>query len=332
PKMGINLSGVGLIRPNFWTAYDPSSRFLRSLYLDAGIVKFVPRRRAHDFIPDTNYKVCEAPQLFFFERDTRRGFADFLGPHHSKIVDWADTFVQAIDILYRLGFRKLLLAGCEMRVRPSREQIQRAAMQGVTYSPFGRLRDFVRDCERAGLTANELDRCPAGPHYHFDETKTVRTAVRTDEHYLRIVQSLRLSRRSIADAGLQIISVTPHSRLNDLFAYRPIRQVLREINLQIGPVAPTTLRCQYQKIDAPAPSRYGPIEDVMPHRWNRNAAPALPLSSSTIEPKTPFDDECEIVVERRRVNVKRQSSQPSDRLVRALRHMDDESVTICEEG
>lgn len=289
PKMAINLAGTGFIRPDFWTAYDPSPRFLPSIYLDAGITKFVPRRRWNEFIPATNYKVCEAPRLLFFERDPQRGFHDFLDARHTKIVDWADSFVQAIDILYRLGFRRLLLAGCEMRVQPSHEQIERGAMRGVKYSLFGRLRDFVRDCESAGISADDLDRCEAGPHYHFDERKSIRAAVRTDEHYLRIVQALRLSRRSIVSAGLDIISVTPHSRLNDFFPYRPVRRVLRDIDAATGSLASASLRGKYQTMDFAPPARFGPIEDVPPHRRQ--------VSHASTERR--FDDECEIVIERR---------------------------------
>ena len=41
PKMCTNLAGSGLLRPNFWTSYDPSVRFHRSIYLDPGVMKFV---------------------------------------------------------------------------------------------------------------------------------------------------------------------------------------------------------------------------------------------------------------------------------------------------
>src|SRR5262245_6793510 len=95
PKMCLNLAGPRLLRPTFWTSYDPSFRFHRSIYLDAGVIKFVHRRRAMDLVPETAFKVCECPATFFFDRQPERGFADFLAPHHSGIVDWNDTLVQA---------------------------------------------------------------------------------------------------------------------------------------------------------------------------------------------------------------------------------------------
>ena len=131
PKMVVNLAGSHLLRPTFWTSYDPSARFHRSVYLDPGIVKFVHRRRSMDLVPETTYKVCECPNTYFFERDGQRGVHDFLAATHTGIIDWADSMVQAIDILYRLGFRVIYLAGCEMRVRLSAEQLERAARAGV---------------------------------------------------------------------------------------------------------------------------------------------------------------------------------------------------------
>ena len=56
-----------------------------------------------DLVPETTFKVCECPGVVFFDRDAQRGFADFLPPMPAGIVDWNDTFVQAIEIAYRLG-------------------------------------------------------------------------------------------------------------------------------------------------------------------------------------------------------------------------------------
>ncbi len=45
---------------------------------------------------------------------------------------------------------------------------------------------------------------------------------------------LRLSRKAMASAGLQLISVTPHSRLNDFFPYVPVGRILRLIDADVG--------------------------------------------------------------------------------------------------
>lgn len=245
PKMAVNLAGTRLIRPTFWTSYDPTARFHRSIYLDAGIQKFVHTRRAMDLVPGTSFKVCECPSTLFFPRDRERGFADFLSPNHAGIVDWNDSLVQALDILYRLGFRKVFLAGCEMVIRPTREQTRMAASKNVRYNSLGLFGDFLKDCESAGVSLEELECCPTAKQYHFDERKPLKSAATTDAHYHRIAQMLRLCRRSMSLAGFQLISVTPHSRLNDDFPYVPVRRVLKDITRTVGNPLKEPTRGQY---------------------------------------------------------------------------------------
>ena len=270
PKLAINLAGAGLIRPNFWTSYDPSARFHRSVYLDPGIMKFVHRRRAMDLVPETTYKVCECPNLYFFERDGDRGFADFVSLENKGIVDWADSMVQAIDILFRLGFRRIYLAGCEMRVTPTEQQIALAASKGVTHEPNGLMSDFLKACQRAGLSEAELDAEESVPLYHFDERKKIRAAANCDTHYFRIVQYLRLSRRAMSLAGLQLISVTPNSRLNDHFRYQEVAEVLDNIYQQVGNPRCEPTRGLYHAIGPRQPEGLGPMRDYRPHHWPAN--------------------------------------------------------------
>lgn len=288
-KFAVNLAGHGLLRPDLWTSYDPSARFHRSTYLDASIVKFVHVRRGMDLVPGTTFKVCECPNLYCLERDTGRGFADFLececrraspraalscggcgprrGPPTLGIVDWNDSLVQGIDIAYRLGFRVLYLAGCEMLVRPAEEHISRAAAMGVEYTPRETLEGFYARCERAGLSRAELEQAALPRQYHFDEQKPLAAAIRTDLHYFRVSQYLRLARRSLALAGMELVSVTPESRLNDYFPYRPVEQVLREIAETVGDPARETTRGQYTSTGTRGAEGLGPMRDFRPHHW-----------------------------------------------------------------
>ena len=281
PKLAINLAGTRLMRPTFWTSYDPSARFHRSIYLDPGIMKLVHRRRSMDLVPETTVKVCDCPNTYFFDRDGSRGFADLLAPQPKGIVDWADSMVQGIEILYRLGFRVIYLAGCEMFARPSREQLRRAAEHGVRYRPRQLLTDFLGDCERAGLSAEELDRLEPAPLYHFDEYKPFRSTVQTDFHYFRVTQYLRLSRRSMSIAGLQLVSVTPHSRLNDHFPYLPARRVLRSLRQTIGDPEREPVRGLYHQRGPRNIRPLGPMRDFRPHNWPPDGPPqAAPVGAN----------------------------------------------------
>jgi hypothetical protein len=272
PVMAVNLAGAGLVRPNFWTAYDNSARFHTSIYLDPGILKLVQTRRATDLVPGTSFKVCECPNLFFFERDGQRGFADFLAPTHTGIVDWADSFVQAIDLLYRLGFRKIFLAGCEMRVSPSPAQVELARQHGVEHDPKGLLRDFLTACEGAGLSASELHAAGAARPYHFDEAKRLAAAANTDLHYFRVAQYLRLSRRAISLAGVELVSVTPGSRLNDYFRYASPKEAIAEIGRQVPDPATEPTRGLYHETVSRTPLGLGPMRDYLPHNWKKAEA------------------------------------------------------------
>ena len=263
PRFCVNLAGTGLFRPQLWTSYDPTARFLPSVYLDPTIVKLLHSRRAMDLVPDTTFKVCECPNTLFFERDQQRGFHNFLENCHNTdgIADWQDSFIQAIHLAHTLGFRRLYLAGCEMCIRPTLGIIEKAAECGVTYRPLELLRDFHDRCRTAGLTDADLNGGHGPPQYHFDESKPLRAAESTDFHYFRVSQYLRLSRRAIALAGLEIISVTPDSRLNDYFEYRPLAAVLAEISRQIGDPAGESTRGRYTSTEAAQVVSQGPMKD-----------------------------------------------------------------------
>jgi hypothetical protein len=289
-KLGINLGGTRLIRPNLWTSYDPSARFHRSVYLDASIWKFVHVRRAMDLVPETTFKVCECPGVLFFDRDAQRGFADFLPPRPVGIVDWNDTFVQAIEIAYRLGFRVLYLAGCDFQVRPSHAQRERASAGGVEYVRGELLDGFFERGTAAGIPRAELERLDPPTQYHFDEHKPLAAAIQTDLHYFRTAQYLRLSRRALSLAGLDLVSATPDSRLNDYFPYRPVEDVLQDIGASVGKPDEERTRGLYTQVGTRALEGLGPMRDLKPHHWKRKDCPPPRESSRTIRSESTQHD------------------------------------------
>jgi hypothetical protein len=289
-KLGINLGGARLIRPNLWTSYDPSARFHRSVYLDASIWKFVHARRAMDLVPETTFKVCECPCTLCFDRDPQRGFADFL-PHGAKgVVDWNDTFVQAIEIAYRLGFRVLYLAGCDFHVRPSTAQIERARVAGVEYVPRELLGDFYERCSGAGVSRAELESLELPTQYHFDERKPLGAAIQTDQHYSRTAQYLRLCRRALSLAGVELVSVTPDSRLNDYFPYREADDVLAELGAAVGRPDEEPTCGLYTRVGTRTPAGVGPMRDLKPHHWKRKGEPPAECAAEPAPAANPRSD------------------------------------------
>jgi hypothetical protein len=274
PKFAVNLAGHGLLRPNFWTSYDPTARFLRSIYLDPSIVKFVHRRRAMDLVPETTTKVCDAPATLFFERNGRRGFHEFPGGKRidagkAAITDWQDSLIQAIELAWWLGFRTLYLIGAEMCVRPSAEQTDLAATVGVEYQPLELLRDFSGRCRAAGISQEELESVASPGIYHFDEQKSLAATIQTDQHYFRVAQYLRLSRRAMSLAGLELFSVTPVSRLNAFFPVLTVDEALSRIHRQVGDPRLEATRGRYGRSREPVTADQSPMRDYPPHNWKR---------------------------------------------------------------
>lgn len=279
PKMTVNLAGAGRLRPDFWTSYDPTARFHRSIYLDPGILKFVHRRRAMDLVPETTFKACECPATICIEREGGRGFANVIDPRAKGIVDWADSLVQGLDILYRLGFRRIYLAGCELRVLPTKPMRELAEARGVTADDWWSLTDFVRVCALRGIGRAELERLGEVGLYHFDEGKSLAAAMQTDGHYDRIAQGLRLSRSCFARWGLELISVTPESRLNDHFPYRDVEAAVAEIHARVGDPAKESTRGCYGRQTATWVAELEPMHDVKPPNWPAGGEPVRPKPS-----------------------------------------------------
>ncbi len=327
PKMCINLAGAGLIRPTFWTSYDPTSRFLRSVYLDAGVMKFVHRRRAMDIVPETTFKVCECPNLHFFEGDSQRGFNDFLSQSHRTIVDWNDSMVQAIDILYQLGFRTVYLLGCEMRISASEEMIQFARQRHVEYRPERLLGDFVKECEAKGMSKAELAELRSPEQYHFEQQKSFEAAISTDFHYFRVAQFLRLSREAMSLAGMKLVSVTPGSLLNDYFEEVNQAEASRRILASVGDPAKEQTAGRYTDDRVRLPGLGGTMRDFQPLHW----------SQKTVEPKVEplkmnrqkIDKKPEMMIDEADIPAGR-GIEP-ERLKEELEQMQNEAVLIGDD-
>ncbi len=283
PKFAVNLAGHRLLRPTFWTSYDPTVRFHRSTYLDASILKFVHPCRAMDLVPETTFKVCECPGVLFFQRDKMRGFFNFLagrtsattteGDSSGAISDWQDSLIQAIEIAFHLGFRRLLLAGCDMYVRPPEKLRVLAAKRSVEYQERELLSEFVSRCEKSGWDRQDIENSIQVHPYHFEETKSLRASIQTDGHYFRISQYLRLCRRNLTESGLELVSVTPGSRLNDYFPYRDCHEALRYEVDQIGDPHHETTDGRYSSTESRHPPCLGPMRDFRPHHWSASGRP-----------------------------------------------------------
>ena len=292
PKFCMNLAGSAkdgeppLVIPDYWTAYDPTVRFNAEIYLNPRIRKFVVRGRRMDLIPGHPVKVCECPNVYFFEREYR-GFTDFLNPNSDKILDCQDTMMQAIDIAYRMGYRRIYCVGTEMAVFPTDEQIEVAKQHGVTYDTVAMctilkdgkrmplLRDFHSACKEAGAIRDDVE---GGGHsdgtrslildvkkpdlYAFSESKPWQTVLSCDEHYYRVSQWLRMAKPCIENAGLEIISATGRSRLDWYFQnLTPGECLFQTDHIRLEK---SRTSGKYDDSQEPCPDQM-PMRDFLPH-------------------------------------------------------------------
>jgi len=121
---GIN-NGAHVFRPNLWTSVDDPTRFLRSIWADSNIQKFIPMAHFEKPIWDTeldNYStniVGDFANVVGFRRNERFVAKEWL---YQDTINWGNhkdygggrsVFLAAIKICYLLGFKNLYLLGCD---------------------------------------------------------------------------------------------------------------------------------------------------------------------------------------------------------------------------
>lgn len=251
PVLACNLSGRDesgqwRIKPNIWTTYDPTYRFPKSIFNDGTIQKFVNHKRSKDLVTGTDEKLCDAPNTFFYQNGLR-SYKDFFGPHPT-INNSKDSFIQLLDIGYRLGFRKFHCVGVSLRVSPSKAQIELARSFGVVYEDgmihvsrkagsetqtekSDLLKDFVNEVAKRGFNGDTkqaiqaLESIEREGQYSFDETKSLSAAMSSDYHYFQTVQYLRLARKNMRLCGVELTTATTNSRLYPFFPQRTVESI-----------------------------------------------------------------------------------------------------------
>lgn len=116
------------LRTNLWTCVDDPSHFIKSIWLDPVIQKFVPLDHAEKFIFDnetwqtTNIKVGDCPNVVYFRRNEKFQAKQFLTEStfnwgdHSTLGGGRTVMLVAIRMLYYLGVRKIYLLGCDFNM------------------------------------------------------------------------------------------------------------------------------------------------------------------------------------------------------------------------
>lgn len=125
--MGVNNSPKSF-RPNLWTSVDSPAHFIKSIWLDPLIQKFVPICHHNKQIFDSNkwafddLKVGDCPNTVYYKRNEKFKAKQFLWEdcfnwgNHKKFGGGRSIMHVAIRILFNLGFRKVYLLGCDFKM------------------------------------------------------------------------------------------------------------------------------------------------------------------------------------------------------------------------
>ena len=125
--MGVNNS-IKSYRSNLWISVDNPTHFIKSIWLDPKITKFVPYSHSektlfdNEIWKDTNIKVGECPNIWFYKRNEHFQADQFL---FEDTVNWGNhkdhgggrsVMLAAIRILFYLGIRNIYLLGCDFKM------------------------------------------------------------------------------------------------------------------------------------------------------------------------------------------------------------------------
>lgn len=112
-------------RTDLWTCVDDPTHFIKSIWLDPKIQKFIPLDHAEKFIFDnekwvmTDIKTGDCPNVIFYRRNEHFQPNQFLTENtfnwgnHKDYGGGRSVMLVAIRMLYYLGVRKIYLLGCD---------------------------------------------------------------------------------------------------------------------------------------------------------------------------------------------------------------------------
>jgi hypothetical protein len=110
--LGMNNVPCFFPRPNLWICADKPLCFSPHIFTSPEITKFTMISRRGLEVPDTGgRRIMDCPNMYFFGASEKFTFENFLDPGRD-LVWWRSVFPMALQLAYKLGFRKIFLVGC----------------------------------------------------------------------------------------------------------------------------------------------------------------------------------------------------------------------------
>lgn len=125
--MGLNNS-PRTFRPHLWCSVDSPDHWIRSIWLDPCIQKFVPISHVNKKIFNSDKwkfmraKVGDCPNVVYYKRNEKFQPEQFLWEdtinwgNHKNFGGGRSVMLAAIRILFTLGFRRVYLLGCDFKM------------------------------------------------------------------------------------------------------------------------------------------------------------------------------------------------------------------------
>jgi len=200
--MGVNNSAK-TFRPDMWTCVDQPSRFLKSIWLDPKIQKFVPFDHTESELWNNTpnewgplyepgnkknpMRVRQCPNITYFRRNEKFEPSRWLFEYtfnwgdHSKWGGGRSVMLVAFKLMFILGIRNVYLLGCDLNMDEKNkyhfdENRDKGAQRGnmSTYKKmievyFPKLKPYFDSYGFKVFNCNPESRLTVFPHMPFDE-------------------------------------------------------------------------------------------------------------------------------------------------------------------
>lgn len=209
--MGLNNS-VKTFRPQLWVCVDEPDQFIRSIWLDPAIMKFVPLGHAakqvfnSDEWKFTDWRVGDCPNVVYFKRNEHFQAQQFLW---EDCINWGNhkdhgggrsVMLAALRILFILGLRRVYLLGVD-------------------------------------FTMNEHSK------YHFEQDRSRASIAGNNATYQKLSRWLGELRPLFEEQDFQVFNCNPNSNL-EVFDILPYEEAVRRVRHEFGDI---DVRCERTK-------------------------------------------------------------------------------------
>jgi hypothetical protein len=207
--MGLNNSPK-MFRPNMWTCVDSPANFMRSIWLDPTIQKFVPFDHVdkplldNDSGPANNFEhwdwlpttVRDCPNVHYFRRNEHFRASQYLWEdtfnwgNHKDLGGGRSVFLVAIKLLYLLGVRRVFLLGVDLDMSPEKK-------------------------------------------YSFDQDRSPGSIRGNNQTYQMLQERFTALRPLFEKEGFNVYNCNPNSKLT-AFDHVPFADALEQVQLEFG--------------------------------------------------------------------------------------------------